>query len=645
HYGLDELYEVDATQSEADLVSQVGERLRQGGPTLFYMLRPVAFPGGLRLSDHARFLEGTEVLLTLSFVRNVVRGDFIAYHPEAAKILSRYKISGEDIGLSMQRIAEAGDSKEVLTDIARRWIEENRSEVDSWLEGLRGRERPETLPEETLPVAYSLDKEELFLDLAIEFNLSRPAGTLPVEPVRRHMEDMLDEAMAGEYAAISPDSSVWLDQLDLMWEESGRGGSALIGATTSYAVSPLVIAMRESQAAAMGHPAEAIGWADLMERASTDPEFRWSHASAATASGLLALTAEFYGGAEKQAGLTVADLRDETTREFVRNVESTVRRYGGEPENYVMMRMLAEGGLPLDAFAVTERWVVYFNRHSDEERLVAIYPEEGTFWMDHPLVLLEGPWVSEGQKQAFHAFADFTTSPQGQGAILGEGYRPAGAPMALYPDSLIRPENGVDPAEPTALLGMPEAQVLQSVREAWRSLKKPANIYLVVDVSGSMRGERIARAKEALVTFIDEVVGDRDQVALVAFSDDVRELQGLKPLDKGSLKRSISTLNTAGGTQLYEAVAFAYDKLQDQGELDRINVIVAMTDGQSSGDISIVESRLREPDFPVLVFTVAYGDEPELDVLDRIALMGEGQAYPSDPRTIKRLYLVLSAFF
>jgi Ca-activated chloride channel family protein len=192
---------------------------------------------------------------------------------------------------------------------------------------------------------------------------------------------------------------------------------------------------------------------------------------------------------------------------------------------------------------------------------------------------------------------------------------------------------------------VPETAVLQNVRESWRSLKKPANIYLVVDASGSMRGERIARAKEALISFIEEVVGDRDQVALVVFSDDVRELQGLKPLDKESLKKSIREINTGGGTQLYAAVAFAYDMLQDRGESERINVIVAMTDGLSSGNPLVVESRLREPDFPVLVFTVAYGEEPDLEVLERIARMGDGQAYPSDPRSIKKLYRLLSAFF
>ena len=91
-------------------------------------------------------------------------------------------------------------------------------------------------------------------------------------------------------------------------------------------------------------------------------------------------------------------------------------------------------------------------------------------------------------------------------------------------------------------------------------------------------------------------------------------------------------------------MAFAYDMLQDRGESERINVIVAMTDGESSGSIAVLESRLREPHFPVLVYTIAYGEEPELDV-ERIAWISEGQAYPSDPRSIKKLFGSLSAFF
>ncbi len=92
-------------------------------------------------------------------------------------------------------------------------------------------------------------------------------------------------------------------------------------------------------------------------------------------------------------------------------------------------------------------------------------------------------------------------------------------------------------------------------------------------------------------------------------------------------------------------MAYAYDRLQEQGDTDRINVIVAMTDGISSGQLSTIESRLREGDFPIFVFTVAYGEEPELDILQQIARMADGQAYASDPRTIKKLYTLLSLFF
>ena len=55
--------------------------------------------------------------------------------------------------------------------------------------------------------------------------------------------------------------------------------------------------MSESVALEMGYPDEDIGWQDLVERVSVDPAFKWSHPSASTATGLLAMTAEIYAGA------------------------------------------------------------------------------------------------------------------------------------------------------------------------------------------------------------------------------------------------------------------------------------------------------------------------------------------------------------
>lgn len=506
--------------------------------------------------------------------------------------------------------------------------------------------RSPSLPSGTLTIAYSPEKEDLFLKLVLEFNLSRPQDIPPIHPIRRDMADMLEEAVNGRLAAISPDSSIWLAQLDRMWQKRKPGASPLVGHSVRYALSPIVIAMWESKATEMGHPRKALGWRNLMQKASKDPGFKWSHPSTATASGLLATTAEFYAGAGRKTNLTKKDLEAERTIEYVKTIEATVERYGGESEDRVAIRMLAEGGHPLDAFVAQEQLVIYFNRNTLGEKLVAIYPKEGTFWMDHPLVLLEGPRVTEEQKRTFREFAAFVRKPEQQQLVLREGYRPAEVAVSLQAEgSLIRPEYNVDPKQPKTLLKVPPAGVVEIIRELWRLTKKPANIYLVVDVSGSMQGEKLYGAKDALLSFIDQIEGDRDRVALVSFSSDVHEIQRLGQLDREHFGASIRGLTAGGGTMLYDAVAHAFWKLKQQHDPQRINVIVAMTDGQSQGDIGYLELSVREADFPVLIFTVAYGEDADLDVLKRIARMGDGQAYPSDPETIEKLYQLLSAFF
>ena len=47
----------------------------------------------------------------------------------------------------------------------------------------------------------------------------------------------------------------------------------------------------------------------------------------------------------------------------------------------------------------------------------------------------------------------------------------------------------------------------------------------------------------------------------------------------------------------------------------------------------------------MLIFTVAYGEDADMDVLQRIARLGDGQVYESDPETIRELYKLLSDFF
>ncbi len=478
-----------------------------------------------------------------------------------------------------------------------------------------------SLPEGTLTIAYSPEKEDLFLKLVMEFNLSRPPDIPPVHAVRRDMADMLEEAVDGEFGAISPDSSIWLAELD----------PSLVGDSTCYALSPVVIAMWESTAFDMGYPGASLSWDNLMQRAMAEHDFRWSHPSVRSAAGLLTVIAECYAATGKQANLTMEDLEAEATFEYIRAIESTVERYGGESEDKVVMRILGEGGYPLDAFVAQEQMVTYFNQNTPGENLVAIYPEEGTFWMDHPLVLLEGPWVTEEQRLAFQSFAEFVTEPEQQQLVLGGGYK-------------------VDPTELENLLEVPSPDIVAGIWDLWHLAKRRANIYLVADVSGSMQGEKIVQAKEALLSFVDQIESDQEQVALVQFSDRVRERVPLDSLgnNRASLKTAIQQLSASGGTALYDAIAYAFDALQELNDVERINVVLVMTDGMNTAgslDLAAIQSRARETDIPILIFCVGYGSDADMDALSKIARATDVRAYIAEPGTISKLYELLSAFF
>jgi len=509
-----------------------------------------------------------------------------------------------------------------------------------------------------LAVAYSPEKAQLFDRLVAEFN--KQSQRYVVRATKLDTAEMLSQALEGKYAAISPDSAIWLGSLDQSWLAPDSTRSPLVGSLSRYALSPVVIATWQGEAQKMGYPGQPVGWAELVARATTDPGFRWGHPSTSTAAGLLTTTAEFYAASGKTSHLTTEDLDSQAARDYVRRIERTIQQYGGESEDQVLARLLDQRSRTLDAFVGQEALVVRFNRQARGEKLVAIYPREGTLWMDHPLALLEGPWLKPEHRRAFQELSDFFRSAPMQRIVLQEGYRPADLGISLDdPDSQIRTANGVDPAQPQTMLQMPTYGILERIRGAWALLKRPANIYLVADVSGSMEGEKLTRAKEALLSFVGQVQGESDRLALASFSSDVREEVALGTLvqNRGQLTATINRLTVGGNTALFDAILFASERLHGLRQEDRINAVLVMTDGKENASrrvrsgkdprplVAALQELDRRSGTPVLVFTVAYGDDADLGALRQISESTRGQAYKGDPATIRKLYQLLSAFF
>lgn len=510
--------------------------------------------------------------------------------------------------------------------------------------------------EAVLRIAHTPEKRELLEALASSYNETRPrlesGKRVRIELVELAADRIVEQSGDNTYQAVSPDSSIWLDEIDRLWRQEQGSEASLVGESTRYMVSPIVIAMWRDVAITLGYPERELGWKDLLDAANRDPSFKWSHPSPNSASGLLATLAAFYTGSGITRGLTEEQATAQGTLDYVRRLEATVKHYG-EGELAVMHQIEAQGRSYLDAFVVQEQLVVQYNR-SHADKLLAIYPLEGTLWQDHPLAMLEHPNRTDEERQAYALFKAYLLSPEVQRQVLGYGYRPSDLSIALdEADSPINVTNGADPKQPHTTLQVPSAAVIEVVRNVWWYTKRQANVYLVADTSGSMAGRKIEDAQAALHLFVEQIEGPEERVGLISFADRAYERLPLTRMRDGRerLTQEIDRLEAGGNTALLDSVAYALAKLVELHDSERINAIVVMTDGQENASQIKEEelvARLSEAyasELRVVVFCIAYGRSADMDTLRAISDAAGGFTSTGEPETIRELYKTLSSYF
>ncbi|MCE7983024.1 MAG: VWA domain-containing protein [Caldilinea sp. CFX5] len=524
-----------------------------------------------------------------------------------------------------------------------------------------------------LTVAASPLMAPVLQQLAAQFN--DQAGKTPsgermiVQIAAYEPAKMIKDALGRpNFQAISPDSSLWIDRLETGWREklgqTQQEGVVPVGQQRTsgqmrYAVSPVVIVAWESVARELGWPDKPVGWQTIQQKATQDANFKWNHPSTNNASGLLATLAEFYAGAGLTRGLTEEAATAPATLEYVRAVEATVRFYG-EGEEVIMQRLADEGRSFLDAFVAQERVVIDWNRNPKGERLVAIYPAEGALWTDHPLALLElgAPHddlaVTDNQRLTYQAFGEFLLTPAAQSVLLTAGYRPADLGIDLGSgDSPFANTAAVDWRQPQTTLQMPPPAVVEVVQNFWYYTKRPTNVYLVVDTSGSMEeGNKLPRTKEALRAFVSQIQGDRDRLGLVEFASGSKNFTPLRPLDenvRNDLLNQIDRMEPIGGTALIDAVYNAADDLLAQNDREAINALVVMTDGQENESAysldDLTDLLQSHPNQRLVIFTIAFGSDADERLLQEIANIGDGQFRRASETDIEELYKIISTYF
>lgn len=524
---------------------------------------------------------------------------------------------------------------------------------------------PDTAPAGAITVdfAYSPEKEKLLTPLVKKFNASGAevdGKRVFVAAQNVSSGDAQTKIAKGrlKLTAWSPSSSLWGRLLNF---EADRPYAP--DDNPSIVRTPLVIAMWEPMARALGYPGKQLGFADILKLARSDkgwgaygkPEygqFKLVHTNPDfSTSGLSAVVAEYYATTGKKEGLRPADIA--RGRAQVKDIERSIVHYG-DTTLFISDQLRKNGLGYASAVAMEEATLVDFNqRRGSREKLVAIYPAEGTFYSDNPYITLNAPWVTEPQRKGAALFGAYLADNIGAQTAARYGFRPAD--LKAKPSDPLNAANGVDPAQPKRVLGLPEPRVLDAIKKAWRVDRKPANVLLVLDTSGSMvEANRLPSAKNGLRTFLREVA-PQDRVGLMAFNERVTPLTPIAPVggNRQELTGRIAGLIADGGTAIYDATDEAVAQVKRLADTSRINAVVLLTDGEDTDSTKSAEALIQELDAQgdssrrVRVFTIAYsaGAAGAAENLARIAEASGGKSYSGDEDDIETVYRSISSFF
>ncbi|GAA0577800.1 substrate-binding and VWA domain-containing protein [Actinomadura livida] len=463
-----------------------------------------------------------------------------------------------------------------------------------------------------------------------------------------------------------PDSSLWTSLVAGSGRDGAAPGFTPLGGMAS---TPIVLAMPSAlalQLRNLGAPAQP-SWKDLLAAAGTaanaEQEPGGARRSAipprlirlqvpdpdrtATGMGVLVLADALVGGDPRGQALFTGAVR--TFREgIVPSVNAEFAVLG------------QEAGDRYPVALAPEQAVYSYNAKRPGELAAAVYPAEGTVFLDHPVtVLARDPAKLNAGRLLGRELSSVTTRED----VRRLGFRsPDGAAQAGFTE-----KTGLS-ARPPKALPAPDADRVKRITQRWAQLSLSIRMLSIIDVSGSM-DRRIAPGASRLQSTIRtaqnglSLLPDDSELGQWVFStrlqggQDWRELVSVGPLNErlGSATRRQLVLSAFaqirvkenGGTGLYETTIAAFDHMKRTYKPEYVNSILLWTDGknQDREGPSLDETlkhirRAYDSERPVQINMFGLGGGVDVDELRRIARLTNGDAYVAEtPGQVQALFL------
>lgn len=301
-------------------------------------------------------------------------------------------------------------------------------------------------------VAYSSEKERWMEGIREPF-VQWYQASFPGERVRVNFfpvgsRESIIAILNGQYkpAIWSPAASIWVPYMNYLYAQSGLGTGPITSTNKTIVYSPIVVASWESVVTEHGinslqamHDLAALEPSPI-KLAHTDPRL--------SNSGFCAIVMAIAAAARKNStDLVYADLLNSTIQSWVGQFESTAVQYG-KSTGYLIKSMLQSGPAGITTAILYENLVIDWAREAKarwNQRIIAVYPDEGSIHSDHPFCILDGaPWMNPRLLEVSQRFLAFLDRQDVQEMATTFGFRLYNTSIPLPADTF-NEENGVQP--------------------------------------------------------------------------------------------------------------------------------------------------------------------------------------------------------
>jgi VWFA-related protein len=155
-----------------------------------------------------------------------------------------------------------------------------------------------------------------------------------------------------------------------------------------------------------------------------------------------------------------------------------------------------------------------------------------------------------------------------------------------------------------------EQPITQFARE-----RVPLNLAFILDVSDSMRGPRMEDAREAVRTFLVDLLKPEDEAALLVFNHATRVLSNWTA-DRQPLLEALAEVRPTGGTAIYDSIGTALPLFADRRH-PRAAIVLVSDGADTASDTTVIELKQRLGRGDVFLYCVAV-DTPNARSSQRI---------------------------